>query len=65
MMLAIRMGLYLIFGAMAGQGLVVYDQVAGTVTFEVEHLAIGLAGLAGYAATFITSRIAKARGGKT
>lgn len=65
MMLAIRMGLYLIFGVLAGQGLVVFDQTAGTVTFDIEDVATALAGLGGFVVTFAASRVAKARGGKT
>lgn len=65
MTLYIRMALYLIFGALAGQGLVVFDQTAGTVTFNIEDVVTVLSGLGGFVATFIVSRVAKARGGKT
>jgi hypothetical protein len=61
MMLAVRMFLYLVFGALAGQGLVVFDQTAGTVTFRVEDLMLIVTGLAGYLGTFVASRFAKVR----
>ena len=65
MMLYIRMVLYLIFGVMAGQGLVVFDAVEGTVTFKVEDALIAGTAIVGFVGTFITSRVAAAKGGKT
>lgn len=65
MIFYIRMVAYLIFGVLAGQGLVIFDQAAGTVTFKVEDLVTIVSGFAGFAATFAVSRVAKARGGKT
>ena len=65
MALYIRMALYLVFGVLAGQGLVVFDQEAGTVTFRVEDLAVIVTSLVGYAATFWASRLAKRKGGAT
>ena len=65
MALYIRMALYLLGGVLAGQGIAVFDAEAGTITFKIESLATMGAGLAAFAATFLTSRIAKARGGAT
>ena len=65
MSLYIRMALYLVFGVLAGQGLIVFDQSAGTVTFRVEDLALLASGGVGFVATFIASRVAAMRGGKT
>lgn len=65
MTLYIRMGLYFIFAALASQGIVVFDQTDGTVAFQVEDLALVLGGVVAYAVTYVTSRIAKSRGGKT
>ncbi len=64
-MLYIRMSLYAVFAALASAGLVDYNPDAGTVTFQVESLALGLSGAVGFVGTFWTSRIAKKRGGKT
>lgn len=64
-MLAIRMVIYLLTGVLVGQGLAVYDAEAGTVTFRIEDLPLALSGLAAFVGTFVTSRIAKARGGAT
>ena len=59
------MALYLAFGALAGQGLVIFDQDAGTVTFQIEHLTVAMTGLAGYVVTFVSGRFAKTNGGHT
>lgn len=63
--LPLRMVLYFVFAALASQGLVVFDAEAGTVTFRIEDLALIASGLAGYAATFWSSRMAKRNGGAT
>lgn len=63
--LSLRMVLYFVFAGLASQGLVVFDAEAGTVTFQVEDLALIASGLAGYLATFWSSRWAKRRGGAT
>ena len=65
MTLYIRMALYLVFGVLAGQGLVIFDADAGTVTFKVDDLMILGTAMAGFVGTFITSRFAKAKGGAT
>ena len=63
--LTLRMVLYFVFAGLASQGLIVFDADAGTVTFRVEDVALIASGLAGYAATFWTSRWAKRHGGAT
>lgn len=65
MALFVRMALYFLFGSLAGQGWLHFDQVTGIVTIDVNHLGPLLVGLGGTVATFAWSRIAKARGGKT
>ncbi len=65
MMLYIRMALYLVSGLLAGQGLAIFDADAGTVTLKIEDLAVALSGLLTFAGTFLASRVAKSRGGKT
>lgn len=61
MYLAIRMVLYFLSAAFASQGLAVYDEAAGTITFQIDNLAQVLAGVATYLATFISSRFAANR----
>lgn len=63
--LYLRMALYLIFGVLAGQGLVVFDQAAGTVTFRIDDLVLLLISLGGFVLTFLGSRAVKAAGGRT
>ena len=65
MTLFIRMGLYFVFGNLAALGYLHFDQVTGIVTIEVNNLAPTLIGVAGYAGTFVWSRVAKKRGGAT
>ena len=65
MTLYIRMALYLVFGVLAGQGLVIFDADAGTVTFKVDDLMVLGTALAGFLGTFFSSRIAKAKGWAT
>ena len=65
MALYIRMALYFMFAAVAGQGVGTFDQTTGDLTLHVESLATVLAGLAGYVVTFVAGRVAKARGGAT
>lgn len=59
--LAIRMILYFLSAAAASQGLAVYDEAAGTLTFEVESLAIVIGGALTFGGTFAVSRFAKLR----
>ena len=61
MMLAIRMVLYFVGALLAGQGLAVYDPDAGTITFEVESLALAIGGTLTFAATFVVSRFSRQR----
>jgi len=65
MSLYIRMGLYLVFGVLAGQELVIFDQETGIVSFKVDDLLIIGTALIGYFATFLSSRVSKAKGGAT
>ena len=63
--LALRMIAYLAFGALAGAGVGSFETDSGSYSVNVDDLVTVVIGLAGYAGTFIVSRIAKARGGKT
>lgn len=63
--LSIRMALYFVFSFLASQGVVMFDQAQGTVTFQIEHVVTVLSGIGGFAATFWASRIAKNKGGST
>jgi hypothetical protein len=65
MSLYIRMGLYLVFGVLAGQGLVLFDADTGTVSFKIDDLLVIGTALVGYFGTFLSSRVAKAKGGMT
>lgn len=66
MFLYIRMGLYLLFGTLAGTGLGFdFDSGTGMVSFHVDALANILVGLIAFAGTFWTGRIAKRNGGET
>lgn len=64
-MLYLRMALYAASGVLAGQGLVIFDAAAGTISIRLEDLATFLWGAGGFVATFAASRLAKARGGAT
>ena len=64
-MLYVRMALYFAFGFLSSQGVVVFDQEAGTVTFRIDDLLLLASGIGGYVMTFAASRVAKARGGST
>lgn len=63
--LYIRMALYFVFAGLASQGLVEFDEATREVTFKLDDLAIGAAGVAGYLVTFFGGRWAKKRGGNT
>ena len=65
MALAVRMILYFAFSTLANQGFVLFDQAAGTVSFQIEDVIMLATGLAGFIATFAWSRWSKAHGGKT
>lgn len=62
MFFIIRMILYFVFGFLAGQGVGVFDQESGSFTIHINHLETLLSGVGGYVVTFLSSRIAKARG---
>lgn len=63
--LALRMVLYFAFTTLANQGFVLFDQSAGTVTFNVTNVATLLSGLIGFAGTFAAGRFFKKVGGLT
>lgn len=65
MSLLIRMALYYAFAALSGAGFVQWDAGKGIATIYVDELVPAVIGLAGFVGTFLWSRIAKARGGKT
>lgn len=65
MSLAIRMILYALSAFIAGMGWASFDEGAGTLTVNLDDLVTVIAGALTFAGTFIASRIAKARGGKT
>lgn len=64
-MLYVRMILYAVFGVLAGMSLGTFDADTGSYTITVDRLTEPLAAAAGYVLTFISSRLAKARGGAT
>ena len=63
--LFIRMVLYLAFAGLAGAGIGSFENATGDYSVNADDLVTVIVGLAGYAGTFIASRFAKARGGKT
>ena len=65
MLLFVRMGLYYMFAALSGAGFLQWDSLTGTATIYVDDLAPAVIGLLGFVGTFVWSRVAKARGGKT
>ena len=65
MALAIRMILYAVSAFIAGMGWASFDEGAGTLTVNLDDIATIAAGAVTFAGTFIASRWAKARGGKT
>ena len=65
MALAIRMILYAISAFLSGYGFASFDSSQGLLTINVDQLASILAGGVVFVGTFVGSRIAKARGGKT
>ena len=60
--LAIRIGLYWLFGALAAAGFGMFADDTGTFTVTVEQAATVLASVAGVVGTYLWSRWAKARG---
>lgn len=59
--LAIRMALYAISSFLAGQGIAHFDPQAGTITFELESLALAIGGAVTFIGTFLVSRTARTR----
>lgn len=65
MALAIRMILYAASAFIAGLGWASFDETAGTLTVNIDDLAVIFGSAVTFVGTFIASRLAKARGGKT
>lgn len=65
MTLYIRMALYFLFGNLSGSAGFNFDSYSGHVTISVDDLAAAIAGIIGFVGTFLVSRLAKKRGGKT
>jgi hypothetical protein len=63
--LYIRMAIYFIAPFIAGLGFASYNPDAGTLTVNLDDLAVVLGGIATFIGTFWAGRVAKARGGKT
>jgi hypothetical protein len=59
------MALYALFSALASVGLIDFDHATGDVAFNIYNWELVATGIVGYVATFVTSRVAKARGGAT
>lgn len=64
-MLILRMVLYFAAAGAAGAGIASYDETAQTLTMNLDDLAVIIAGVGGYIATFWSSRVAKRKGGET
>lgn len=65
MALLVRMVFYYVFAALSGAGWLHFDPIEGVATIRLDELGPALVGGAGFAATYVWSRIAKRRGGKT
>ena len=65
MALAIRMILYAASAFIAGLGWASFDETAGTITVNIDDIVTIIAGALTFAGTFVASRFAKAKGGKT
>lgn len=63
--LLIRMVLYAASAFIAGLGWASFDDTTGTLSVNVDDLAVILGGALTFVGTFISSRIVKRRGGKT
>ena len=64
-MLILRMIIYALTAGLAGYGFGTYDAQSHVYTVQVDQLAEIFGGAAGFVGTYIVSRIAKRRGGKT
>lgn len=65
MALAFRMGLYALFAALAGAEIGSFNDATGDYTINVRDVLDLLLYALGFVGTFISSRWAKARGGRT
>lgn len=65
MALVIRMILYAISAFLSGYGFAEFNGELGTLTLNLEQLAIILGGAATFVGTFIIGRFAKKKGGVT
>ena len=63
--LYIRMVLYFLFAGLAGFGIGQYDAQAEIYSISVDQTVALIAPILGFVGTFISSRIAKGRGGAT
>ena len=59
----VRMIVYFLAAAAASQGLAVFDPIEGTITIDLNSLALAAGGVASFVGTFVVGRIFKARGG--
>lgn len=59
------MMLYAASAFIAGMGWASFDDTAGTLTVNIDDIAVMLGSAATFAGTFFASRWAKSRGGKT
>lgn len=65
MTLIIRMVLYFVLASVGTISWLDWDPVTGILSVHVEGAAQAIVAYAGFVATFVVSRIAKRRGGKT
>lgn len=65
MALATRMILYAVSAFLSGYSFAAFDSSAGTLIINVDQLAAIITGSLVFIGTFIGSRIAKRRGGRT
>ena len=65
MFLYVRMALYFVFAWLAGFGFGELDQAGSYFTVSLDQVAEIIVGVIGFIGTYLASRVAKARGGKT
>ena len=65
MFLFVRMALYFVFAWLAGFGFGELDPAGSYFTVSLDQAAEIIVGVIGFIGTYIASRVAKARGGKT
>ena len=61
----VRMALYFAFAGLAGFGFGELDPAGSHFTVSLDQVAEIIVGVIGFIGTYIASRVAKARGGKT